>query len=170
MSIKGQHPVYKIYIEELENPSGMTQKDFLAKHPVSNKSLVEWKKDWEAKKKGEEYDSDKWLESKDEVVDSALIEACEKKNAKALELFFRRRRKLVDQQEITNKFELSADERVKVAREFLNRLREEYSRNSGYCPVCRRPETLCSETCLDTEPEQSENREVAGVAVSARPD
>ncbi len=68
------------------------------------------------------------------------------------------------------KFELDATDYNKIATEVTERLRESYRVWGGICPVCSQSKTLRHEVRVDTESEHTEDREMATVALSVRPD
>lgn len=70
----------------------------------------------------------------------------------------------------TNKEEISAEEYISIGTRVIKQLQDEYRQGNRSCPVCGRPQEICDEPHLDTEPERPEDREVAGVAVPSRPD
>jgi hypothetical protein len=72
---------------------------------------------------------------------------------------------LVEKREDKVSFEISTEERLRIAQGVLSGLTENYQRGNGVCPVCRRPKVLLSEVCMDTEPEQQAEDTVAAVAV-----
>jgi len=64
---------------------------------------------------------------------------------------------------------LSADDYIDIGRKFRDGIIAEYE-SGGVCPVCHRFKEVCEKPRLDTEPEQQEDREVAAVELSTRPD
>ena len=111
-----------------------------------------------------------YFDTKSKAVDEALVKACEKGNAQALRTYYQLTQRLVEKREETHKFELSPADYTRIARETIGGLREEYQTSGGLCPICGVNKALLRDPCLDTEPEQSEDREVATLAVPARPD
>ena len=77
---------------------------------------------------------------------------------------------LVEKSKIEHEFELDATSYNRIAKEVTERLREGYKQWGGICPMCGQHQALRNKSHLDTEPEHAENREVATLAVSARPD
>ena len=77
---------------------------------------------------------------------------------------------LVEKSEIRHEFDLDATNYNKIATEVTERLRESHKQWGGICPVCNQSETLRHESRVDTESEHTEDREVAALAVSTRPD
>ena len=77
---------------------------------------------------------------------------------------------LVEKSEIKHEFELDATNYNKIATEVTERLRESYRVWGGICPVCSQSKTLRHEVRVDTESEHTEDREMATVALSVRPD
>jgi hypothetical protein len=96
----------------------------------------------------------------------AFGESEEKATSKDRELYARMNGWLVDKREETVKYELSADERLHIARETINRLKEIIS-GGGRCPVCGFGGVLCDESCLDTEPEYEPDNTVETLALPA---
>ena len=72
---------------------------------------------------------------------------------------------LTEKREETHKFEFTPTDYTRIARETINRLREEYQRLGGSCPICGFTKALCEPSHSHSEPEQSEGGEVAAVAV-----
>jgi len=69
--------------------------------------------------KEEPYDSEKYLNGKTDVVDQALIEACEQNNAQALKIYYQLTKRLIEKQEVTHK--LDGDY---IARQYFEARRE----------------------------------------------
>lgn len=67
------------------------------------------------------------------------------------------------------KEELTADDYTIIGARYAKQLQDDYRQGGGVCPVCHRPKEVRSEPRLDTEPEHAEDREVATVALPARP-
>ncbi len=105
------------------------------------------------------YNSNEFLETKNKVVDEALIKACEKGSPQALMTYFKRTGKIVEKREETLTVVSTAD-RIKGARELRDALRRELE-ESGSCPLCHKSQVLCHEICDNSESEQSKDREVA---------
>ncbi len=85
---------------------------------------------------------------------------------KSIELLLKRHGALNENKE-DRKFELTVSDRIRIAREVVNGLREDYQRIGGNCPVCGFSKTLCDKPRMDTEPEHAESGEVATLGVSA---
>jgi hypothetical protein len=68
------------------------------------------------------------------------------------------------------KEELTPSDIINSGKQIINGFKESYRTGGGSCPVCGRLKEVRLESRLDTEPEQPEDREVAAVAVPARPD
>ena len=111
-----------------------------------------------------------YFDTKAKDVDTALVRACEKGNAQALRTYYQLTQRLIEKREDIHKVEFTPADHTRIARETINGLREEYQQLGGICPVCNQSKALRIEARLDTEPEQPEDREVAAVAVSTRPD
>ncbi len=105
------------------------------------------------------YNSDKFLETKNKVVDEALIKACEKGSPQALVTYFKRTGKIVEKREDTLTVVSTAD-RIRIARELRDGLRREWE-DSRSCPVCHQSKALLNEVCDYTESKYGEDREVA---------
>lgn len=65
--------------------------------------------------------------------------------------------------------EFTADEYINIGIEVKEQLREEL-KSGGICPLCGKPQEVRNEPLLDTEPRDSEDREVASLELSPRPD
>lgn len=59
---------------------------------------------------------------------------------------------------------VSTADRIRVATELRDGLRREFQ-DTGSCPICNFHKALRHEVCVDTEPEQSEDREVAALGL-----
>jgi len=92
------------------------------------------------------------------------------KGTKSIEVALKALGELVEKREDTLKLEYTPADHTRIARETIIGLREEYQQLGGICPVCNQSKALRIEARLDTEPEQPEDREVATVALPARPD
>ncbi len=135
---------------------------------VSRQTLIKWKKQRDTG----EFDIREAFRAEKKLIWDAFLGAVKtgKINAQLFRTFAQLANELVERKEDTLKLEFTANDRTRIARETINGLRENYQRNGGYCPVCSRPETLCIDAHLDTEPEHTEDREVAAVGIPARPD
>jgi len=76
---------------------------------------------------------------------------------------------LIEKREETHKFELTPDDRIKIAIQFLDGLRREYQ-DTRVCQVCGQPELLRNEIRCNPESKFSEDREMAALALPARPE
>lgn len=66
--------------------------------------------------------------------------------------------------------EFTADDYISIGIKVTEQLRNSYREGGGSCPVCGECKLLRHEARLDTEPEHEEDREVAPVAIPARPE
>ncbi len=146
----------------------LTQDEYGKANNVSRPTLIKWRE----KRSNGDFNLQSFLTDNKKLLADALLLAAKnpRTNATALKLFAQLTGDLVEKKEETVKLELTANDRTRIARETINGLRENYQRNGGYCPVCSRPEALRLDAHLDTEPEHTEDREVAAVGISTRPD
>lgn len=162
-------------IEGLESGLFKTQKEVAEFYKVSEEyvSQVITKHKNKAPKKlkdNGEFDLKTYLRGNLPQIAQKLVEVITTStNAKAIELALKALGELVEKREETHKFELTPADYANIGRATINGLREEFIQLGGRCPVCFQLKTLRNEARLDTEPEQPEDREVATVAVPARP-
>ena len=148
----------------------LTQKEFAIHHGITEQTLVAWKHEIESGELGDgRYNADEYLANSAQKADAALMKACERGNAQALRTYYQLTKR-TEKAEDNQKFEYSPTDRIRIARETVTGLREQYLSDGGNCPVCGRCKEICNTTLLDTEPKQPEDREVATVALSPRPD
>ncbi len=98
-----------------------------------------------------------FVKNKKVIAEKLLVNITEGK-VKSMELALKilgELNKLKEDKEQT--FEPNYDEWATVT---LSKLRENWERSGGVCPVCGLPKTLRIGTHLDTEPERTEDREV----------
>ncbi len=119
----------------------------------------------------EDFDPQTYMQGNLEKIFKKLTATiAEKGSAKHIEMALKLMGLLVEKREDIHKVEFTPADHTRIARETIIGLREEYLQLGGICPVCNQPQALLNEPRLDTEPEQPEDREVAAVAVSTRPD
>jgi len=88
-----------------------------------------------------------------------------KGNSKDRELYARIKGWLVEKKEETHKYEPTPTDYIGFAQKVITRLREDYLANGGVCPVCGFDKALRNSVCVHPEPEHTESREVAAVAL-----
>jgi len=90
-------------------------------------------------------------------------------NANALRTLAQIAGKLVERREDTIKVDLTPADKIRIGAEYRDALIAEF-RDTGYCSICGFNKALRNQPLLPSEPEQPEDREMAAVAVPARPD
>ena len=132
---------------------------------VNKKAVIKYQLEKEDKKHQEEIDAlgedfdikTKLNEDQREIYISLMrIINNPKPSVKALEIAFKMLGILTDKREETIKFELTASDYTRIARETIEGQRAEYKASCGICPVCGKSELLLNESCVDTEPQYSE--------------
>jgi hypothetical protein len=101
-------------------------------------------------------------------IDKELIEFIEKigrlaeRNPQYATLYARLKGYTDRPKEVSN--DITPDEYIRAGIEIRESLRQEF-KTTGSCPLCGFSQALCDKPRLDTKPEQSENREVATLAI-----
>ena len=142
----------------LKSSHPQTKKDFAARYGISEYTITTWDRKLK-ESKGDEVEI-----FKEHVRERALDPRSVYKWG---ELYAKMKGLLIDKSEQKITHELSAEDRIRVARETVNGIREQYRLGGGCCPVCGEYPTLRHEPCLDTEPEFTEDREVETLALPA---
>jgi len=172
--VKIIHPsVCKDFLAWLELPFDTkwpkSKNAWAEQHGVNVSTLNKWEKEGSSLKEvKEEYDSEKSLLEKLREVDGDLVLSCKKGNAQALKIFFQRVGLLVEKPQEINIF--NANDYITGSGDILGKLRADFRKYGGACPVCGKSESVCYEPCVDSEPEHSEDREVATLALPAGPE
>ena len=135
-------------------------------HGIHQQTASNWARSYRDGGYKQHTNPEEYLAANTVNVNSALISACNKGNAAALNTYYKLTGKL-DADKVEQKFELSIAEKQQLATEFLEALRRNHAELGGLCPVCGKSEAFCLETRMGTEPEHTETREVDSVAVPA---
>uniref|UniRef100_A0A6M3KT31 Uncharacterized protein n=1 Tax=viral metagenome TaxID=1070528 RepID=A0A6M3KT31_9ZZZZ len=136
-----------------------------AEHNIHETTLTKWDRDDRKVKEGEKYNSEGHLLTQLQAVDADLILACRKGNAQALKIFFQRTGLLVEKPVEVNIF--NANDYIEGSRGILEKLRADFRKYAGACPVCGESKSVRIEPCLDTKSKYREDREVATLALPA---
>ena len=137
----------------------------LARHlKVSYPTIQNYRRKWEKEQEPGEFDIKEFYRGNMQAIAQKLLRVImEKGQAKHIEMALKILGELVDKQEVKQSFELTVDDRRKLAESIIGELREEAEH--GLCPVCYKRKTLRYESRLDTKSEFSENCEVEPVAL-----
>ena len=126
---------------------------------VSAVTYNKWRKRWEKENRAPEDET--------AILDDRLRElALSDRNPKYIELYLKRLGMLNEKKE-DNKFELSVSDRIRIAREVVNGLREDNKRFGGNCPVCGKPQTSGGELRENAEPKHEDSRIMEGMELSS---
>ena len=134
-------------------------------HGIHETTLTKWDRDDRKVKEGEKYNSEGHLLTQLQAVDADLILACRKGNAQALKIFFQRTGLLVEKPQEIHIF--NANDYIEGSRGILEKLRADFIKYGGPCPVCGECKSVRYGTCVDSESEYAEDREVATLALPA---
>ena len=125
---------------------------------IGQSSYRRYKEKYQTKNRGD-FNLQEYLRGELPSIAKQLIKQVESgKSPRSIELALKALGELVEKQEQTVKHEFTTTERISVAREFVNELREEA--NKGRCPICGEHKALRIQPRVDTEPEHDEDREV----------
>jgi len=69
-------------------------------------------------------------------------------------------------EEKVGKVEFTADDYTRIGRELIERLRREHQEGGGNCPLCGESKVFRQEARLDSQSDDTENREVATLELS----
>ena len=142
----------------------LTQQEFSIHHGVSEVTLSNWKH--KLKYAGPTTDEQEVV-----LFLQQLAEDARKSNATSgiRELYARLTRLYADKREVKQTVEFTPTDYTRIATTIVERLREDYRRGGGNCPVCLRPSPFPYEIRLDTGQEHGADSQVATVAISTRP-
>lgn len=149
----------------------LTQREFSNRYETTEQTLCAWNKkiDGVSKVNGD-FNPKNFMDSHLESTLKRLINIIEQKGtAKHIEMALKIAGLLVEKREETHKIELTPTDYTEIGRNLVRELRDEYE-STGICSICGEPKKICEPVCSNPESEQSEDREVAAVAVSVRPD
>lgn len=141
----------------------------MAEHlSVSAMTLIKWEKKRGGGGNNGQFNLQEAFRKDYKKIWDAFIDAVNKGkiNAQLFRTFAQLANELVEKREDTVKFELTANDRITIARETVNGLREEYKRNNGYCSVCGQSPPVPDSPLFLDESKFSSGREVGTVAVS----
>lgn len=109
------------------------------------------------KKERENFDPQTYMQANLEKIFKKLTTVISQKGtAKHIEMALKLMGLLVEKREDTHKFELTPDDRIRIATQFLDNLRREYE-DTGTCSVCGQCKLLCDPILLGSESELQEN-------------
>ncbi len=77
--------------------------------------------------------------------------------------------KLINKEKEGNGFEFAPEDYLRIARDTVRRIQEDYKEHGRMCPVCHRPNPLYDEVRLHSEQEHGTGSEVETLAISDRP-
>lgn len=142
------------------------QKNFAIHHGISTGRLSQWKAEETAMSEDVFNPQVYVMENLQAILIKTLKVIQEKGSAKHIEMALKLVGLLIDKKEETVKFEFTTSDKLQLTAAIINGLREEKG-VTGVCPVCFQREALCIESCLDSKPEYSDDREMEAVEVPA---
>lgn len=125
--------------EEERERLGLGTQDKICKHlHIGWNTYARWNRTFRGNGGGEFFDVHGFLkEHKQEIAKSLLSLIKGQKSVKSVELALKALGELADKREVV-KVEFTASDYTRIARETIDRLREQYKESGGMCPVCLR--------------------------------
>ena len=146
----------------------LTQDEYKKKSGVSRQTLIKWR---EKRPTSGDFNAQEYMSTHLEKILAKTIKIIEEKgSAKHIEMALKLMGLLIERKQETVKIEFTPIDLADIGKATIDGLRAEFSAGKGRCPVCGEYKLLCHQAYLDTEPEHTEDREVATVALSARPE
>lgn len=142
----------------------LTQQAFAIHHGISEVTLSNWKNKLKnIKPTTDEQEAVLFLQQ--------LAEDARKPSATSgiRELYARLKGLYVDRREVKQTVEFTPTDYARIATTVVERLREDYRRGGGNCPVCHKLPEVLVKICADSGQEHGASSEMATVAVSTRP-
>lgn len=124
---------FQMWSLPLERRECKRDSDLAARLHISLPTLLKYKKEFVIKSgvRIEDYNSNKYFESRSSDIDAALMESVKKGNSASLKLAYQLQGKLVEKTEVDHRFGLTAEQHAKVREEARRRVAEISERTDG---------------------------------------